>query len=97
MTVREEIEKQWAALPKSKRFALRIKQIVPEQRLWIKALYVLACEGDEKAVAAMDALFERRPRGKIVPRLGLRAPQQQRRIVPVALNFFVGEKLWKKD
>lgn len=96
--IESEIERLWLALPAWKRARLRIKQVVPEQRLWVKALYALACSGDRKAIEAMEALFDCRPRGQIVPRKGLRAPQQQRRnISPVALRFFIEGRLCRKE
>lgn len=97
MRVTEEIERQWRALPAWKRARLRIRQVVPEQRLWVKALYAMACEGDPQAREAMGALFEKTRIGYIVPRKGLKAPQQQRRALPVALASFIGEKICRNE
>ena len=96
MGVTEEIERRWQTLPKWRRCRLRIKQVVPDQRLWVRALYVLSCEGDKKAQAAMRSLFETTRLGQIVPRRGLKAPQQQRQVLPVALASFIGDKTWKE-
>lgn len=94
--IRTNIDRYWQAMPAWKRARLRIKEVVPEQRLWIKALYILAESGNAQAGKAMNALFEKNRRGHLHPRQGLRAPQQQRKAIPVALEIFVGIRPCRK-
>ena len=82
----------WTALPKWRRCQLRIKQVAPSQRHWIRALYAAACAGDQRAQAALGKLFERTARGVLKPRKELTGFSRQRKAIPVALNWYLKGK-----